>query len=124
MVLKPELSSGGRWALNYAVGYELGSLEAIAHLGYTRNLNRIGERKALWHRSVALLWSATERWRLVLDLGLDSSPDPVPRTHERQLAFGISYALTDDVVLGVGAKKGLNDEADDRALLAGVKVRW
>ena len=124
MVLKPELVSGGRWALNYAVAYDFGRLEGIVHAGYTHNLNRIGERKALWHRSVALLWSAAERWRLVLDLGLDSSPDPVARTHERQLAFGVSYALTDDVVLGVGAKKGLNEEADDRALLAGVKVRW
>lgn len=124
MVLKPELVSGGRWALNYAVAYEFGRLEAVVHLGHARNRNRIGERKSLSHRSIALLWSASEKWRLVLDLGLDSSPDPAARTHERQLAFGVSHALSRGIEVGAGAKKGLNDEADDRALLAGVRVRW
>ncbi len=136
MIVKPELrlptgrddlgigAGRARWALNLAGAYDFGRLETIAHVGYLRNLNRIGERKVLWHRSVALLWSATERLRLVLDFGVDSRPESGARTHERQLAYGLTYALREHVDLGLGIKKGLNAEADDRTLLAGVKFRW
>ncbi len=124
MVLKPEIllptgrdelglgAGRTRWALNFAAAYELGRLEAIAHVGYLHNLNRLGEPKSVRHRSLALLWSATETLQLVLDRARD------------EVVYGLTYALNEAMDLGVGIKKGLNDAAEDRALLAGVKVRW
>lgn len=108
-----------RWAAN-----ALAALELIGHLGYTHNRNRIGERVELWHVSAALRWAATEKLKLVADLGRDSNPDPAARTAGRDLVYGLMYALRGNVDLGIGLKKGLNDEADDRALRAGVKLRW
>jgi hypothetical protein len=136
MVLKPELvlptgrdelglgAGRAQWGVNLAAAYELGRLETIAHVGYRRNRNVLGEREGLWHRSLALLWSATGKLRLVLDFALDTHPDPGPRAHERVWVYGATYALRDHIDLGLGIKKGLNAEADDRTLVAGLKLRW
>jgi outer membrane putative beta-barrel porin/alpha-amylase len=113
-----------RWALNVAGAYEAGRLEVIAHLGYTQNRNRVGERSSLWHASAALLYSLTERLRLLADYSDDSRPDPAAGSHGRELVVGATYAVSERIDLGLGLKKGLNDAADDRALRAGVKLRW
>lgn len=113
-----------RWAANALAACELASLELIGHLGYTHNRNRISERVELWHVSIALRWSATEKLKLVADLGRDSNPDPGARSASRDLILGLMYALRDNVDLGLGLQKGLNDTADDRAVRAGVKLRW
>jgi hypothetical protein len=38
--------------------------------------------------------------------------------------LGLLYAPSEEVDLGLGVKWGLSDAADDRALLAGVKLRF
>src|SRR5688572_17108290 len=91
-----------RWAVNALAAYERASFELIAHLGYTRNRNRVGERVELWHGSVALRWAATEKLKLVADLGRDSNPDPAARSAGRELVYGLMYALRDNVELGIG----------------------
>lgn len=113
-----------RWSANFAAAYELGRVELIAHLGYTDNRNRIGEIRSLRHQSIAVRFEATEKLRLVVDVARDSSPDPASRGYAREVVYGGAYALSDDVDLGLGFKKGLNDRADDRGLRAGVKLRW
>jgi hypothetical protein len=67
-----------RWAANLAGAYEAGKLEFRAHIGYTDNRNRIGERRSLWHASAAALYSLTEKLRLIADYGKDSHPIPRP----------------------------------------------
>jgi hypothetical protein len=113
-----------RWAANLAASYETGRLEFLAHIGYTDNRNRIGERRWLWHASTALLYSLTDRLRVVVDYGRDTAPDPTAGSHGRELVVGATYALTGRIDLGLGAKKGLNDAADDRSLRMGVKLRF
>jgi predicted porin len=113
-----------RWALNLAGACQAGKLELLAHLGYTQNRNRVGERSSLWHASAALLYSLTERLRLLADYGQDSRPDPAVGSHGREWVVGATYALSERIDVGFGLKKALNDAADDRALRAGVKLRW
>lgn len=104
--------------------YEAGKLELLAHLGYTHNRNRLGERRSLWHASAAALYSLTDKLRLLADYGRDSEPDPAAGSHGREWVVGATYALSERIDLGVGVKNGLNDAADDRSLRAGVKLRW
>jgi hypothetical protein len=113
-----------RWAANLVGGYDTGKLQFLAHLGYTDNRNRVGERRSLWHASTAVLYSVTEKLRLVADYGHESQPDPTAGTHDRELVLGATYALSERIDLGLGVKKGLNDSADDRSLRMGLKLRF
>jgi predicted porin len=113
-----------RWAANLAAAYEFGKFELLGHVGYTHNRNRIAERQSLWHASAALLYALTDKLRVLVDYGRDSHPDSAARTPRRELVYGLTYALSEDLDLGIGVKKGLNDPADDRALRLGAKLRW
>lgn len=112
------------WAAGLAAAQEWRAFELIAHLRYTANRNRVGEREALRHASLALLWSATERLRLLLDYGRETSPDPGEAAVARVLVYGLLYALSDDVDLGIGYEQGRSAPAEDRVLRAGLKLRW
>jgi len=85
---------------------------------------RVGERESLWHASAAVLFAATGKLKLVLDLGRDTNPDPASHTAIRENVYGLIYGITGDIDLGLGLKKGLSDPANDQALLAGLKFRW
>ena len=113
-----------RWAAALAAAYASGKLEWLGHVGYTDNRNRVGERRELWHVSAALRYAAADSLKLVLDVGQDTNPDPAASTPSRDLVYGVLYELRENVELGLGLKHGLNDEADDRALRAGIKIRW
>jgi len=135
-VFKPELTlptgreaaglGAGRsgWKAGVAAAQEWRSFELIAHARYTANHNRVGEREALRHASLALLWSATHRLRLLLDYGRDTSRDPGEREPARSLVYGALYALSDDADLGLGYEQGRSAPAEARVLRAGVKLRW
>ena len=136
LVLKPDLhlptgrdelglgAGRSRWALNAVAGYAFGRMELLAHAGYLDNRNTLGERQSLRHASIAALFSATDKLKLALDLGRDTDPDPASGASLREVVLGLLYALSEDVDVGLGAKWGLSGAADDRALLAGVKLRF
>jgi hypothetical protein len=111
------------WALNAIAGYDLGRLELLGHVAYTRNRNRLGEREHLRHASAALRWAATDKLKLIVDLARETQPEP-DRAAARELVLGASYALRQSIDIGVGIKEGLNDAADDRAVRAGIKLRF
>ena len=112
------------WAAGLAAAREWRAFELIAHLRYAANRNRIGEREALRHASLALLWSASERLRLVLDYGRDTSPERADDGPARSLVYGVLYALSDDADLGIGYVQGRSAPAEDRVLRGGLKLRW
>jgi hypothetical protein len=113
-----------RPGVDFVAARGLGELELIGHAGYLRNRNRIGERISLWHVSAALLWAATERLKLFVDLSRDTNPEAAGSGAIRELAWGFQYELSSAVDLGLGLKNGLSEAADDRALLAGLRWRW
>jgi hypothetical protein len=122
MIIKPVVSEEF-WGSALAASFAPGDFELIGHVGYLRN--RIDdERESLWHASIALLWSLGASTKLVVDLGRDTNPDPSSRTSIRERVIGLTYALTADVDLGLGIKKGLSDPSDERAWLFGAKFRW
>lgn len=113
-----------RWGVNLAAAYELGRFELLAHLGYLHNRNTLGERRSLAHQSVAVLFGATEKLKVVIDLARDTNADPQTRAHAREAMLGAIYAASDAVELGLGFRKALNDAADERGVRAGIKLRW
>lgn len=135
-VLKPELwlptgrdeaglgAGRARWVVGIAAAQEWRSLLLIGHARYTANRNRLGEREALRHTSVALLWAATGRIKLVLDYGRETSPDPGDAAPVRELVYGLLYAVSEDVDLGIGYQQGRSAPAEDRVVRAGIKLRW
>jgi hypothetical protein len=123
LALKPDLYEGGSWAVNLAAGYALGRLEILGHAAYLHN-RLPGERESLRHASLAALLAATDKLKLVLDVSRDTDPDPAGRASVRERVLGATYALSDDIDIGLGVKSGLSDPADDRSLRAGIKIRW
>lgn len=113
-----------RWGLSLVAGYAAGRVELLAHAGYLKHRNTLGERTSLGHASIAGIYKATEKLKLALDLGRDRNPDPASGASIREVVLGLMYALSEDIDLGLGLKKGLSDPADDRALLAGMKLRF
>lgn len=124
LVLKPDIDERGRWGAHFVAGFALGRVELLGHVGYLRNRDSPGERRSLWHASLAALYEVTENLKLALDMARDTNPDPGSHASIRELVVGMLYALSADADLGLGLKKGLSDAADDRALLAGLKYRW
>ncbi len=135
LVLKPELllptgdeTSGSgpadtRWGATLAAAYEAAPFELIANLGYLRNRNDRGERESLSYQSIALLFAATEKLKLIADLVRATDPDP-QGGHTRVLVAGITYEFSERLEVGLGVQEGLNDAADDRAVRLGVKLRF
>jgi predicted porin len=113
-----------RWAAALAAAYETGPVELLANIAYLRNRNTVSERGSVWRVSGAVLYSLTEKLRLVVDYDRHTLPDPNDGSHGRELVAGAIYAFSDRVELGLGLKKGLNDAADDRSVRAGIKLRW
>ncbi len=113
------------WGVDLAAGYEPRPLRFFLHAGYLRNRNAIGDREPLWHASGAVLWTLSKKVELVLDYGRDTHPDPsASTTRLTRVAYGLSYAVTKDVVVGLGARNGRSDSDEDRAILAGLKLRF
>lgn len=113
-----------RWALNGIAAWEIGPVELIGHVGYLDNRNTLGERRALRHASLALLWTPVHSLTLLVDYARDTNRDPADDRASREVVYGLMYAWSKDVDLGIGLQRGLSEPADDRALRAGLKIRW
>ena len=112
-----------QYGLEFVAAKEFDLFEVLGQLAYGSNRNDEGERSSLWRFSAALLWSATERLKLFVDTS--SATHPVPGEGAiREWAYGFQYEISSAVDFGLGMKHGLSDAADDRALLAGLRLRW
>ena len=93
------------------------------HAGYRYNRNSVGDRESLLHYSAALWLKPTDRLKLVADLSFDTNPDRTSNTSLRQNVFGFIYSVTKDFDVDAGYRRG-NSPAIDRALMAGITLRW
>jgi hypothetical protein len=124
LVLKPQIDEQGRWGTSVVAACVLGRLELLGDAGYLRNRNTPDEPSSLRHLSIAALYAAGENLKLALDMTRDSDPGSASGAAARALVFGLMYALSDDFDLGLGVQRGLNQRAEDRALRAGMKLRF
>jgi hypothetical protein len=95
----------------------------LSHLGYRRNRNDVGDRESIREISGAVLYKATERLKLLVDATRTTNPDPASEQAMRQMVVGFIWSLTRDIDLDAGIRRG-NDPAIDKAVMAGVTLRW
>ena len=95
----------------------------LGHLGYRRNLNSVGERDSLGEISGAVLYKTAENFKLVLDAARSTNPAPESDRALAQMVLGAIWSVTKDLDLDIGIRRG-NDAAIDRAIMAGITLRW
>ena len=111
------------WGTLAIVSYDVEGAALHSHVGYRNNDNKQGLRKSLWHVSAAIWWKATEKLKVVGDLGYDTNPDPSSDKLVRQEVYGLIYSITRDIDLDAGYRRG-NAPAVDRAYMAGITLRF
>ncbi len=94
------------------------------NLGYTRNLNTIGERNDLWRVSAAVVYSVSAHWKVCADLGLQTNTDRTSETEPAYILAGFIYAPAENLELSLGIKQGLNNQTVDLAVIPGITWRF
>lgn len=99
--------------------YEPESWSFHTHAGYRHNRNNIRQHESLKQVSGSIWLKPTAKLKLVSDLSYDESAG----TTLRQYVLGFIYSVTKDFDIDAGVRRG-NAPAVDRALMAGVTLRW
>jgi hypothetical protein len=83
------------------------------------------EHRSLYHVSTAALWTVNDSWRLLLaELATDTHVDIARKEWASVARLGAIYTVKKGFDIDLGYQARLNQAAPDRALLAGVTVRW
>jgi hypothetical protein len=94
------------------------------NLGYSRNLNTLGERTDIWRASAAAVYAVSKHWKLCADTGIGTNTDKTSETEPAYLLVGFIYAPAENLELSLGVKQGLNNQATDWAVFPGVTYRF
>ena len=105
------------------LSYEPEAWSFHTHAGFRYSRNSVGDRESLLHYSASLWLKPTDKLKLVADLSFDTNPDRSSNNSLRQHVFGFIYSVTKDFDVDAGIRRG-NSPAIDRALMAGVTLRW
>jgi hypothetical protein len=122
---KKDLGSGKfTYGMFFITTKEIEPLAFHINLGYTRNENKLDERKDIWHISLASEWEILKDLKLVANIGLERNPD---KTSNRPPAFilgGFIYSIFENFDIDIGIKGGLNHPETDLTILAGIAWRF
>jgi len=111
------------WAALLIGQYEGERWIFLAHAGYRRNSNTFGDRESISEISAAALYKATAQLKLLVDANRTTNPDPQSDQQLRQRVLGAIYSPSKDLDLDIGFRRG-NDPAIERAVMAGITLRW
>ncbi len=111
-------------SVNLVASYETGPWGWHLHLGHLRNRTVHGERDVIHHASIAVTRMATEKLKLMVDLGKFTATDRATGVDVRFLTLGAIYGVRDDFDLDFGVKRGLSDPETDTTLQLGIALRF
>ncbi len=99
------------------------------NLGYLRNdygieENNMSARNDIWQASLAAELNLTGSLRSVLNIGVETNEDKTSDIHPVFLIGGLICCIDENLDLDLGLKCGLNEAETDRAVLAGLAVRF
>jgi hypothetical protein len=94
------------------------------NLGYTRNENKVEERKDIWHVSLASEVEIVKNLKAVGNIGIERNPDKSSHTDPAFVLGGLIYSLTDILDIDLGFKVGITNPETDYSFLAGLVLKW
>jgi hypothetical protein len=94
------------------------------NLGYIRNENTLGEREDLWHASLASVFDASERLKLVVNVGLERNPDLEQNGQVSFVLGGLIYSFSESFDLDFGVKAGFRKGVTEYSFPLGVTWRF
>ena len=106
------------------VSRDVGPWSFHANVGYTRNENRVGDRKDLWLVSAASTYEVVKDLKLCADIGTVTNTDTTSEVEPLYLLGGVIYSVSEDLELSFAFKHGLNDPETDWSLLPGITYRF
>lgn len=112
------------YGLTFIATKELEPFAFHFNAGYTRNENKVDERKDLWSASLAAAYEAIKGLNIVGDIGFERNADPTVKTAPAFALVGLNYAINDHVMLDAGYKFGLNKCEIDHGIIAGVTFNF
>lgn len=112
------------YGLTFIASKELGPFAFHFNAGYSRNENKVDERKDLWSASLAATYEAVKGLNIVGDIGFARNADPTVRTAPAFALVGLNYAVNDHIMLDAGFKVGLNKQEVDHSIIAGITFNF
>lgn len=105
-------------------GRAAGPWQFYLNAGYFLNKNDAGEEEDILKGSAAAILEVAPKILASADLTTETSADPASPEHPLAAIFGLIWSPSGSLDLDAGVKFGLNDEADDLGLLAGLTFRF
>ncbi|MCG6537728.1 MAG: transporter, partial [Syntrophales bacterium LBB04] len=95
-----------------------------ANLGYLKNENKIGEKKDIWHASLATEFEMSKGLELVGNIGMETNRDRSSKIPPAFILGGIVYSLLRNFDIDFGVKYGLTKTETDWTFLGGITLRF
>lgn len=92
--------------------------------GYSRNENKVEERKDLWSASLAATYEVLKGLSVVGNVGIERNADPEIKTAPAFGLVGLNYSINDYITFDAGAKFGLNKQEVDHSVIAGITLSF
>lgn len=112
------------YGVTFIASKELDPFAFHVNVGYTRNENKLDERRDLWGASVAATYQVIKGLNVVGNVGLERNTDPERGTMPAFGLVGFNYAVTDYMVIDAGYKFGLNKQEVDHAVIVGLTFNF
>ncbi|MEW5744206.1 MAG: transporter [Nitrospirota bacterium] len=94
------------------------------NLAYTRNENKVDERKDIWYASLSGELPLTKKLRFIANTGIQTNTGRMSRSSPAFILGGFNYEVTDTFAVNLGIKGGLNNAETDYTMLAGIAWRF
>lgn len=94
------------------------------NLGYLRNENMYDARENLWHASLAGEWKIAKNFKVVGNIGINTSSETDSSIDPAFLLGGFVYSLSDRIDLDLGVKRSLNDPGYDLSITGGISFKF
>lgn len=103
---------------------ELKPWELHFNVGYTRNENKIDEKRNLWQASLAATVEVVKGLKIVGDVGIGSDTNRNLNIPNAFILGGLIYSVSENFDIDLGVKGGLTKPAEDYVLLTGITWKF
>ncbi len=108
----------------FVISKEIAPLGFHLNAGYTKNKNKVDERKDLFSTSLAITYEVIKDLTIGGDITISSNTDPRVSTAPASFLFGGNYKIGKYMTIDAGIKKGLNRYEIDHAFIGGFTLKF